>query len=513
MALGIFLLVGATYAIVGPGRIDMIDGQYRYEVARDIIDEGSVQIRDPYLGGAIKGVLGFYSSYGISGSLVGIPLVLVSRVSGPATTDRDQFFFSFTSAVFGAATAALLFLFYVRLGISLRSALGWTLVAAFATLLFPGSTTVFDQVQHGFFILCACYCAHQGARRDSMALMAAGGLALAILVNFQETYVIVFPTLALAAFANMGTTPQERRRGIERILVFLFVAGTGILVWAGFNSFRYGSLFFSGKGVDHPSPLGNPLIGLPGLLVSPGKSIFLYSPAVIIALIGLRRLFKADRPLGLAVVATVLIHLAMISTLSFYGGDWCWGPRYFGSTMALMALGFPFAEAAAGRARRLAFRAIIAASVVVQLMGLSLDHHRFFYARSLPAFFWYAQPTFYFHDSALLARPGEILDSIRHGVPQEVDAFRPGPYQDELTYAVFGGFGHPELRPPQWMRHYAVFWLPRPWPLWMLSIPEEQRPINVGGAVAVLLVLALAGGAAIAAALRGAVEEPQHAVS
>jgi hypothetical protein len=510
LPLGVFLVCAAVYGAAGPGRIDMIDGQYRYEVAKNLIEDGSVQIRDMNLGGAVGGLLGAYSSYGISGSIVAVPLVLVSRAIGPPSIDRDQFFFSFTSSLFGAASAALLFVFYTRLGIEPRRALWWTAVSAFATLLFTGAVTVFDQIQHGFFILAACFCAWEGARRDSMALMALGGASLAALVNFQETYAIVFPTLALAGFTGFDAAP-DRRRAIERVLVFLVVAGLGVLFYLGFNSFRFGSLLFSGKGVNHPSPLGNPLIGLPGLLVSPGKSIFLYSPAIIVALAGLRRLVRAHRALGAAIAATAGIHLALISTVSFYGGDWCWGPRYFNATLPLLSLGFPFAAAAAGPSRRRVYATLVAVSFAIQLMGLSLDHHRFFYARSLPAFFWYSQRAFYFRESALVARPGEIVESVRDGVPGEVVGFRPGPHPGLLTYAVFGGWGRPDLPPPVWMRRYAVFWLPRPWPLWMQAIREEERPIDVGAGLAVLLVAGLAGAAALAAGLRDGAKEPRHA--
>ena len=82
--------------------------------------------------------------------------------------------------------------------------------------------------------------------------------------------------------------------------MFLFVAGIGLLFYLGFNNFRFGSLLFSGKGVNHPSPLGNPLVGLPGLLVSPGKSIFLYSPPTVIAPSSASTGCCAHSPLGQA---------------------------------------------------------------------------------------------------------------------------------------------------------------------------------------------------------------------
>jgi hypothetical protein len=102
-------------------------------------------------------------------------------------------------------------------------------------------------------------------------------------------------------------------------------------------------------------------------------------------------------------------------------------------------------------------------------------------------------------ESALFARPGELLDSIEHGVPPEAEAFRPGPYPVLLTYAVFGGYGHRELPPPLWMRRYSVFWLPRPWPLWMRTIPKEHRPIDIAAAEGILAAMGIGGILAILA--------------
>ena len=44
---GLFLSVFAVVALSGPGRIDIIDGRVRYEVARSLVDHGDVDIQDP----------------------------------------------------------------------------------------------------------------------------------------------------------------------------------------------------------------------------------------------------------------------------------------------------------------------------------------------------------------------------------------------------------------------------------------------------------------------------------
>ena len=193
----------------------------------------------------------------------------------------------------------------------------------------------------------------------------------------------------------------------------------------------------------------------------------------------------------------MFLYLAMISSLTFFGGDWCWGPRYFAAVLPLIALGFGFVDNASQMVR-VAIRTAVVAGFCVQALALSVDHHRFFYARSLPAFFWYNDPGYYFSHSALFARPGEILESLETGVPHEADEFRPGPYSPLLTYAVFGGWGRPEMPPPLWMRHYQVFWLPRPWPLWIRYIRGDARPVNLPLALGVVFALAAAGLAGMA---------------
>ena len=130
----------------------------------------------------------------------------------------------------------------------------------------------------------------------------------------------------------------------------VFVGAIGVLLWMAINNFKFGSLLSTAAASSyHPPALGNPLIGLPGLLVSPGKSLFLYSPPTALAIAGLPRLLKLERRLGQAVIATSLAYFGMISSLSFYGGDWCWGPRYCASILPLLALGFPFVPLASQR--------------------------------------------------------------------------------------------------------------------------------------------------------------------
>ncbi len=504
VAVGLLAAALAGYVLSGPGRLDMTDGQWRFEVARGLVDEGLPVVRDPLLlRGSIQGRDGRdYSAYGFAGSVAGVPLVWLGTVwSDDADGELRRFLFSHLSAIFGALLLAVLFLCYRALEVWRVAAFGWTLVAGFATLIWPLAVSSFDQVQHAFLVTASLLLAMLSARRRSSALAAAAGATAGLLLGYQEVFLIFLPALALATLADPADEPAG---GNWRVLVFLLAAGIGVALVLHYNYVRFENVFDTGKHVrlgGHPPIRGNPMVGLWGLLLSPGKSVFLYSPPVVLSLLGLRGLWRRRPRLAQAIGLLGLGHLALFSSLSFWSGEWSWGPRYMVLILAPLALAFPFLPR--HRLRRPLVAACVGAGLVVQLMAVSLDHQRFFFERQLPAYFWGSNPGFYLRQSQLLARPGEILRSLRGGVPEEADRFQPSPYPELLTYCMFGS--REVFEDPAWVRRFQVFHLPRPWPFWMQRVDRSRYrlPVDPGWWIAGLLALAVAGGAAIRVGLGG----------
>ncbi len=511
----------------------MIDGQLRYEVAQNLVTYGRPILLDPPLARlALIGRYQYgYTHYGAAGSVVGVPLIWLGSLTPDPGGEARRFLFSFTSCFFGALTAALLYLFYVELGVSRSSALAWTVVSSFATLLWPASTSSFDNAQHAFLLLLAVFLGYRSAIHRSNRLAAWAGVAAGFLIPYQEYFVILLPALAISTLArpigpgkvslqdrDLGAEmprpwlclppreaarmlltelrsllgpAQEAAEGRTRYMLFVGSAGLGLALALGYNLLRFGSIFASGNLLIQSKvrfPLsGDPLVGLPTLLVSPGKSILLYSPPILLGMAGIRRLWRRDPYLGCAIVTTSLILLFFISNFAFAGGDWCWGPRYLVPLLPLWALAFPFVPSKPFR-RRLV-RAIVGAGLVVQLMGLAVDHQRYFLHGLFPDFFW-ADPWFYFKHSALLGRPGEIM-SMKLGVGKTIRQFRPGPYPDSVTYCILGTFYR--VRARVLMPRFEVFSLPRPWPLWMASINRGRRPVNIELWIPACLVIGMLG--------------------
>ncbi len=533
-AAGVFLLAVSVYILSGPGRIDMIDGQLRYEVTASLIDDGRPIIRDPALKFVgVRGPNGLrYAHYNAGGSIVGLFPVWLGSLFPDPDGELRRFLFSLTSCFLGAAAAALLYLFYLDLGISRKRALAWTLVSSFATLLWPASTSSFDNAQHAFFLLLAVYLGHRSATAGPARLAAWAGLAAGVPILYQEYLAILAPALALSTLAwpagpsgapNQELSPNvveahgqrgsktERsvgkmllnapnflksldRHSQTRYALFIVGAGLGLALALVYNWFRFGSPFALGSALlerqFHFPLFGNPLVGLATLLLSPGKSIFLYSPPIILGLLGFRRLRRHVPSLGLTLLAASVILVLFLSNIAFVGGDWCWGPRYLVPLLPLWALAFPFVTVQ--RFRRSLVAAIVGAGLAVQLAALAVDHQRFFFERGLPDYFWGEDPWFYFKHSALVARPGEIA-SLRKGAPETAKQFAPGPYPFLQTYCIFGNPPSKRSSAPVWMRQFSVFYLPRPWPFWMRSFEQERRPINTATWLRGSLTLAMAG--------------------
>jgi hypothetical protein len=137
--------------------------------------------------------------------------------------------------------------------------------------------------------------------------------------------------------------------------------------------------------------------------------------------------------------------------------------------------------------------ALLAAGLVVQGLGLSVENQRYFFERALKDFFWAEDSWYYFKHSALFARVGEAA-SLLHGLPPEVCAFNPMTYPGLSTFTIFGPPPNvPRRLTPQWMRQFKVFYVLKPWPIWMWTIKPELRAINLEACLGALFGIVLLG--------------------
>lgn len=106
---------------------------------------------------------------------------------------------------------------------------------------------------------------------------------------------------------------------------------SGVLILASvltlllYNWIRFNSVFVFGYGDE--SFKTNPLIGLAGLLFSPGRSLFLYSPIFLVVIPGLWLFYKNQKSLTIVCATIILAYTLTISTWHSWEGGWTWGSR------------------------------------------------------------------------------------------------------------------------------------------------------------------------------------------
>jgi hypothetical protein len=168
----------------------------------------------------------------------------------------------------------------------------------------------------------------------------------------------------------------ERRGRLKSLAAFFVPVVVGGVLTCTVNWIRWGSPLDFGYHSSHERFSAAPWIGLTGLLVSPGKGLFLYAPVVLVAWIFARRIRQRGSAEFWLIVSITSVHLGTYCRWYDWPGGASWGPRF------LVPLIAPWI-ALLGRAifcadNRTASRALAASAACgfgVQCLGLCVAPH------------------------------------------------------------------------------------------------------------------------------------------
>ncbi len=210
---GLFLTVFATVALSGPGRIDIVDGQTRYEVARSLIEHGDLVIRAPNVWYAVfPGRDGQrYTKYRFPQSALGVIAILTADYSGPVNEGRRHFYFTMISAVASAALAVTYAGFFRHLGHGPQASLLWAAGGVFCTPSWFYGTSTFDDILGSTAVVLAVATALASRRHHPWAGAIVAGLAIGFAFNCKEPLgIFVLPVLAAIYDPDLGWRLQWR---------------------------------------------------------------------------------------------------------------------------------------------------------------------------------------------------------------------------------------------------------------------------------------------------------------
>jgi len=353
----LFVIFFLLYMITASG--DVIgDTQIRWTVANRIVDTGWVDLPPGTTRLYSRGQDGkHYSFYGVGQSICFLPFVLAGRwltaVDMLSNQNPDQLGQFLVSLLFFPACGALVVVLVYLIvfdATGARYVARWiSIILGLATMHWHHTVNTYEESQIALFILVGLWAIQRGWKSDEWRYPFLALAAMGLAFCFRFSSAVVSAPLGLAGFVYdmRARSTGEAQKG--RLVQWIVATGMGlcpfILMMCIFNWIRFGSIFDTGYGEAHIVQLGGirlfetPIYaGLTGLLFSPGKSVFLYNPILIITIYSAMSFWQSYRRLAMIVFLVVVSTLLFHSKYTFWAGDLAWGPRYLASIMGLWVL-------------------------------------------------------------------------------------------------------------------------------------------------------------------------------
>jgi hypothetical protein len=257
-----------------------------------------------------------------------------------------------------ALTCGLVFVFAIRLGYPLGLSAALTFTFGTTTAAWQYSKHFLSEPVTGFFLLLAAYAAFVGVRqrvrRTGFTVVFLAGLCLGLAIGSKISTVIVVPGVVLYVLFPPHVDPaagRPRQAAALRCLALLLGLGGPAMAVAAANYARFGDPLQTGYATSpHWFDFGR--LGVPGLLYSPTKSVFLYTPIAVLSVVGFGAFWSRFPREAVLFAFVFAAHIVFYGSLTFWHGDVAWGPRYLVPTTALLTLPAGAAVAWSGSERR-----------------------------------------------------------------------------------------------------------------------------------------------------------------
>ena len=295
----------------------------------------------------------------------------------------------------------------------------------FATNIFPLSKFGFAHMPFITFTMCTFYCVKRYAQTEHLRYLLFSLISyLVVIFSYNESYILPIPALLLYIVLLL----YPKYHSVKRVLL-------GILLCFSFLLFWKIKSIISAVSQIQPKILFE---GAYGLLFSPGKSIFLYSPPLVLLIIFWHRIQKRLLPEVLSFLflfaiyvfsygsATISIPGAQELRPIWYGGA-VWGPRYMAMLIPpLMLIIFHIITRLSSLQKKFIVTPVFVLGALIQLLGVAVPYQVQY--RGLPYHFFidtteitrYEYASFIPRYSPIITMTRDFLVKI-HDFPKTID--------------------------------------------------------------------------------------------
>lgn len=416
-----FLFLFFSLSLFCSGVIDSQDGFQYLAVARQIYYKheltappyeftGGVWVgKNIHMGTQIGKDGKTYSQTGIGYSLAMVPAVALSdivykicHISPPVHFPLESDWFilwaaSFTNAFYTALLGVILLFYFLKLKIDFKKALFLSLISIFTTNLFTLAKHSYAHMMFTAFLMLAFYLLKEYADSKKKVYLLFSALSYGIVSTiYNQTFLLSF--FPLACYYLLLTKPKliYLKEIIKDGIIYLLVLLPFIFFYfwlenlrAAVGSVNYANpTFFVNYAHYLAKPSQIPLIfeAIYGQLLSPGRSIFIYSPALLLILIFWHKIKRNVRPeliiFLLLTISYIILYAKQISYepdtqkgIGYWTGELSWGPRYLLPLIpfGMLLVGHIFQQLKI-KAKILIVYPLLAIGLFVEILGITIPY-------------------------------------------------------------------------------------------------------------------------------------------
>jgi len=374
--IGLFIFFHALYALTSSGNAFRIPDEFEvYFQTEHLVDAGDLsvpqatEIRQPVIvnGKVVRTQSMFFGKVGVDGkpyapygplaAVLAVPHHLAGRalasMMGIRRVPRAQglawvIFVAGVTMLSTATGAALAVVGFHRatlaLGTEPRMALLLSATLGGASVLWPYATAFFSEpLLAAAFVWAAALLMEARTAAGPARNVAIAALLIMVAGLTKVTSLIVAPAFVAAVLAERSIVMPRRLRVAGLIGGSILVA---VVLQLGWNAYRFGSPFDFGYDWSETIPAMPPRVfaiseiprGLAVLLFAPGKSLFVWAPILVVALLNATETWRRDRALSIGLVTAAATGLLVYGAYLFPEGGYAHGPRHLVPIVPLLAL-------------------------------------------------------------------------------------------------------------------------------------------------------------------------------
>jgi hypothetical protein len=383
----LFLSAFAFFSIFAPLGQVVSDTAYSVETAKSLVYRKSLSIdKNWVLRFAKPGQNGkYYSKYGLGYALSFVPQICaIAALSKVLPFNRDyleRFVLSFTNTFYASCIAVVFFMLLIRLGYRPKICFATVFALSCSSILLPYSKIIQSETLTTLLLLMFLYYA-AGAKKIGFLRGALLGFIVSVL------YCIKIPNIILSAVIAAYVAFQIKKGNYTPggIVAFLIVSVAPLCMIFYFNEYRFGSLLNFGYGAEQ-SQFSTPIyVGLCGFLFSPSKSLFIFSPLIILGLFGIKKFYDKHRTVAIAILSLTFLDIVFYARWHDWQGGWAWGPRLIVPVMILLhifCIEF-FTVIKKPMALKILFVILLTWGIGIQFLGSMISYQQIHYFYSDP---------------------------------------------------------------------------------------------------------------------------------